>query len=110
MASLTTNRAVLQFVDESATLTGADQVVWIDGSEAQLEGLRQQAMETGELIRLNEQGVVYTRQSLGMGASPYDANCALAALPDGSLAVVQNVQPDGEDWYTDVRLTVIPAK
>ena len=63
-----------------------------------------------ELIRLNEQGVVYARQSLGMGASPYDANCALAALPDGSLAVVQNVQPDGEDWYTDVRLTVIPAK
>lgn len=54
--------------------------------------------------------MVYTRQSLGMGASPYDAKCALAALPDGSLAVVQNVQPDGEDWYTDVRLTVIPAK
>ena len=35
-------------------LTKPDQVVWIDGSEAQLEALRKEAMETGELHQLNQ--------------------------------------------------------
>lgn len=41
--ALTSNRAVLAWIDEMAAMTQPDQLVWIDGSEAQLEELRKQA-------------------------------------------------------------------
>ncbi|MBE6967279.1 MAG: phosphoenolpyruvate carboxykinase (GTP) [Ruminococcaceae bacterium] len=53
--ALTTNTHVLEWVSEMAALTQPDQIVWIDGSEAQLDMLRAEAMATGELIRLNEE-------------------------------------------------------
>ena len=52
---LTNNKSVLKFVEESAKLTQADQVVWIDGSEKQLEELRQQALASGEITKLNQE-------------------------------------------------------
>lgn len=36
-------------------LLNPDKVVWIDGSEEQLEALRKEACETGEMIKLNEE-------------------------------------------------------
>ena len=65
--SLTTNKAVLQFVQDAEALACPDRVVWIDGSEEQLEGLRREAMATGELIKLNEEklpGCYYHRSAL----------------------------------------------
>ena len=41
---LTKNRAVLDWIDEQVRLTKPDQVIWIDGSEAQLEALRQEGL------------------------------------------------------------------
>ena len=38
-----------------AELTQPDNIVWIDGSEEQLEQLRREAVSTGELIKLNEE-------------------------------------------------------
>ena len=67
MAQLTTNKAVLSWIDEMAAMTQPDKIVWIDGSEEQLEGLRQEAYKTGELIKLNEKelpGCVYHRSAL----------------------------------------------
>ncbi|MBQ3112435.1 MAG: phosphoenolpyruvate carboxykinase (GTP) [Firmicutes bacterium] len=52
---LTKNQAVIDFVNESAALCCPDQVVWIDGSEEQLEQLRQEAIATGEIIKLNQE-------------------------------------------------------
>ena len=49
------NPKVLQWVNECAKLTNPDQVVWIDGSEEQLEAIRQEACDTGEMIRLNQE-------------------------------------------------------
>ena len=43
---MTTNKKVLQFVDEAVALAKPDKVVWIDGSEAQLEALRKEAFRT----------------------------------------------------------------
>ncbi len=51
--ALTNNRAVLQWIEEQVALTKPSQVVWIDGSEAQLEALRAEALSTGELYKLN---------------------------------------------------------
>ncbi|MBQ9534973.1 MAG: phosphoenolpyruvate carboxykinase (GTP) [Clostridia bacterium] len=65
--ALTKNKAVLEFVDEAAKLACPDNVVWIDGSEAQLEMLRAEAVSTGELIKLNEEklpGCYYHRSAL----------------------------------------------
>ncbi|MCI2106238.1 MAG: phosphoenolpyruvate carboxykinase (GTP) [Intestinimonas sp.] len=38
-----------------ATMTQPDQMVWIDGSEAQLEAIRAQGCSTGEMIKLSEE-------------------------------------------------------
>lgn len=52
---LTNNKNVLNWVDEMVKLCQPDQVVWIDGSEEQLEALRKEAMSTGEMEELNQE-------------------------------------------------------
>ena len=42
--ALTKNPNVLKWLDEMVALTTPDQVVWIDGSEEQLEALREEAL------------------------------------------------------------------
>lgn len=51
---MTTNKQVLKFVEDSVALCKPEKVVWITGEEAQLEELRQEALSTGEIIKLNE--------------------------------------------------------
>lgn len=45
--------SVFDFAEAVSKLTAPDKVIWIDGSELQLEELRKQACHTGELIALN---------------------------------------------------------
>ena len=52
---MTKNIKLLNWVDQMAALCKPDKVVWIDGSEEQLEALRKEALATGELIKLNEE-------------------------------------------------------
>ena len=52
--ALTKNRKVLDFVAESAELAQPDKIVWITGDPAQLDGLRKEAVKSGELIKLNQ--------------------------------------------------------
>ena len=52
---MTTNKTVLEFVDKIKDLVNPDAVMWIDGSEDQLDALRKEAVETGEMIKLNEE-------------------------------------------------------
>ena len=62
--TMTTNKKVLQFVDEAVALAKPDKVVWIDGGEAQLEALRKEAIASGEMIKLNDEklpGCLYHR-------------------------------------------------
>jgi len=64
--ALTKNKAVLDWIDEQIALTKPDKVVWIDGSEEQLEELRKEGMATGEMIKLNEKllpGCYYHRSA-----------------------------------------------
>ena len=53
--ALTKNPNVLKWLDEMVALTTPDQVVWIDGSEEQLKGLRAEAIATGEMEELNQE-------------------------------------------------------
>lgn len=52
--ALTKNKKVLEFVEESAELAQPDKIVWIDGSEAQINALKKEAVKSGELIKLNQ--------------------------------------------------------
>ena len=53
--ALTKNKAALSWIDEMTSLTKPDQIVWIDGSEAQLAQLREQAVQEGILKELNQE-------------------------------------------------------
>lgn len=62
--SLTNNQNVIKWVDEMVALCKPENVVWIDGSKEQLEALRKEAIETGEMIELNQEklpGCLYHR-------------------------------------------------
>ena len=50
---MTNNKNVLNWIEEMKALVEPDKVVWIDGSEAQLKELRDQALATGEMEALN---------------------------------------------------------
>ena len=52
---MTTNKKVLAWIDEMAKMTQPDNIVWIDGTEAQAEALRAEACSTGEIIKLNQE-------------------------------------------------------
>lgn len=52
---LTKNKNVLNWVDEMTTLCKPDNVVWIDGSKEQLDELRKEAIEIGEMELLNQE-------------------------------------------------------
>ena len=53
--ALTNNKNVLKWVDEMVALCKPDSVVWIDGSEKQLEEIRAVSLASGEMERLNEE-------------------------------------------------------
>ena len=52
---MTNNKTVLDWIEEKKALVCPDKVLWIDGSEEQLDELRKIAVETGEMIKLNEE-------------------------------------------------------
>ncbi len=52
---MTTNKSVLAWIEEMKELVTPDKVVWIDGSEEQLNAIRAEGVATGEMIKLNEE-------------------------------------------------------
>ncbi|MCI8601629.1 MAG: phosphoenolpyruvate carboxykinase (GTP) [Oscillospiraceae bacterium] len=64
---LTNNKNVLTWVDEMVALCKPAEVVWIDGSDEQLQSLRDEAVKTGEMILLNQEklpGCLYHRTAV----------------------------------------------
>ncbi|MGN0545568.1 MAG: phosphoenolpyruvate carboxykinase (GTP) [Acutalibacteraceae bacterium] len=55
MKHLTQNKTVIDWIEEKIKLVSPDEIMWIDGSEEQLDTLRAKACETGEMIKLNEE-------------------------------------------------------
>ena len=52
---MTDNKKVLEFIESAKKLCNPDNVVWVDGSEEQLEKFRAQAVEEKILIKLNQE-------------------------------------------------------
>lgn len=64
---MTENKSVKVWLDEMVSMCMPDEIIWIDGSEAQLEKLREEAVKTGEMIKLNEEklpGCYYHRTAV----------------------------------------------
>ena len=52
---MTENKSVLKWLDEMKNLLNPSEIMFINGTESQLENLRKLACETGEMIKLNEE-------------------------------------------------------
>lgn len=52
---MTSNKNVLGWIEEVKALVKPKNVVWIDGSQKQLDGLREETYKSGEMIKLNEE-------------------------------------------------------
>lgn len=52
---MTNNKSVLAWVEEMKELLKPSEVVWVDGSQEQIDKLRAEACATGELVKLNEE-------------------------------------------------------
>ncbi len=52
---MTNNKTVLKWLDEMKDLLKPEKVVWVDGSQAQIEELRAEAVKLGELEQLNQE-------------------------------------------------------
>ncbi len=52
--ALTTNKSVLDWIEDQKKLVTPDRVVWIDDSDEQRESLRAEACSTGEMTKLNQ--------------------------------------------------------
>ena len=52
---MTTNKKVLTWLEEMKALCKPANVVWIDGSQEQLDALRDEAVASGEMIKLNQE-------------------------------------------------------
>ena len=61
MKHLTQNKTVIDWIEEKIALVSPDEVMWIDGSEEQLDALRAKACETGEMTKLNDVARVENR-------------------------------------------------
>ena len=52
---MTNNKVVLDWINEMAEMCQPDEIIWIDGSDEQVEALREEACSTGEMIKLNQE-------------------------------------------------------
>ena len=63
----TNHKELLKWIFDMAKMCNPDKIVWIDGSEKQKEQLKKEAIQTGELIELNQEklpGCVYHRTAV----------------------------------------------
>ncbi|MCM1364800.1 MAG: phosphoenolpyruvate carboxykinase (GTP) [Faecalibacterium sp.] len=84
----TKNPTVLAWLEDQIKLVNPDKVVWIDGSEEQLDALRAEAVATGEIIKLNDEklpGCYYHR------TAPND----VARVEDRTLICSKNEEDAG---------------
>ncbi len=51
----TNNKSILDWLEDKLNLVNPDKVVWIDGSDEQIEALRAEACATGEMVKLNQE-------------------------------------------------------
>ena len=97
MASLTKNPNVNKWVDEMIALTQPDKVVWIDGSDEQLQQLKDEALSTGEMILMNQDeypGCLYHRTAPNDVARVEDRTFICTKTKEGAGPTNNWMDPD----------------
>ena len=51
--ALTANKSILEWLDKQIELVKPARIMWIDGSQEQIDALRAEAVQTGEMTKLN---------------------------------------------------------
>ena len=98
------NKYVQKFVDDAAALCSPDKIVWITGEEEQLEALRREACETGEMELLNQEklpGCLYHRTAENDVARVEDRTFICSKTKEG--AGPTNNWCDPEEMYAKLR-------
>ena len=54
-SNLTSNKSLLAWLDEKVELLKPSNILWIDGSKEQIDALKKEAVETGEMVKLNDE-------------------------------------------------------
>ena len=82
---MTKNESVLNWIENMKKLVNPDNVMWIDGSEEQLNQLRAEACSTGEMIKLNEEKLpgCYLHRTAVNDVAPSRGGQNLHLLPQG---------------------------
>lgn len=103
--ALTENQAVLEWIDEQVSLVKPDQVVWIDGSEEQLEKLSKEACETGELYQLNQEKLpgCYLHRSDPQDVARVEGRTFICCKQKENAGPTNNWM-DPEEMYTKLRI------
>lgn len=109
MKVLTKNKNVLKWVQEVVTMTNPDEVMWIDGSAEQLSMLREEAIESGELLPLNQEkfpGCYYHRSHENDVARMEDKTFICSRTKENAGPNNNWMEPDeayklGEEIFTD---------
>ena len=103
----TINHYITDWVEESRALMQPDKVLWIDGTETQLEELRREAYITGELIKLNQEklpGCVYHRSALN-DVARVEGRTFICCKKEEDAGPTNNVDEDVHDnqgeWIAD---------
>jgi phosphoenolpyruvate carboxykinase (GTP) len=79
------HRKLLEWVEEMARMCQPDRIVWIDGSDEEKERLTKEALETGELVLLNQKklpGCLYHRTAPNDVARTEDLTYICTTLPE----------------------------
>lgn len=98
------HRAVRQWVDDIATLTKPDRVVWLDGSEDEYQGLLAEGVKSRQLIPLNERRHpgCYLHRSHPLDVARTE-QCTFVCTPSQEEAGPNNNWMAPEDAYGKLR-------
>jgi len=101
---MTKNQNVLNWVEEMKALVKPDSVVWVDGSAEQLQSLKDQAVESGEVMLLNQEilpGCIYHRTAVNDVARVEDRT--FICTPTQEEAGPTNNWCDPDEMYAKLR-------
>ena len=101
---MTNNTTVKEWLDEMIAMCQPEKILWIDGSESQLEELKAEAVSTGEIIKLNQEklpGCYYHRTAENDVARVEDRT--FICTPTKEEAGPINNWMDPEEMYTKLK-------
>jgi phosphoenolpyruvate carboxykinase (GTP) len=94
---MTKNKELKKWVDEMAAMCLPDEVIWIDGSQAEKDRLRKEALSIGELIELDQKrlpGCVYHRTALNDVARTENLTCICTKKKEDAGATNHWMSPE----------------